>query len=581
MDYQIAASSLNPSEITTLFLSLAVLLVTARALGELARRFQQPAVLGEILAGIILGKTVLGTILPGLSAFLFPAEGSVALSLNAFSTVAIALFLLVAGLEVDLGSVWRQGRPALAVGALGMIIPFAGGFLLAKMAPQMLGLHGQDNPLVAELFLGTALSISALPVIAKILLDLKLYRSDMGMVVIAAGILNDLVGWLIFALLLGMMGQHDAAHFSVGATAGLTLLFGLLMLTVGRWLINQMLPWVQAHLSWPGGMLGVLLTLALLCAAFTEWIGIHAIFGTFIFGVAAGDSRHLREQTRATLDQFISFFFAPLFFASFGLQVNFIANFDWMLVSVILIVAVAGKLVGCALGARWSGLGGRESLAIGFGMNARGAMEIILGILALQAGLIGERLFVGLVLMALVTSFMSGSLMQWVLGAKKVVHFATYLTPGRFVHRLKSRTKQEIVQELVQVLGDGVPIEPQRVVSRVWYHEQQVSSGLGNAVAAPHARIPDLKSPLVAVGLLDEPVDFDQADGAKVQVVCLVLTNFEEPQMQPDLLASIRQTFSNPGITAQAVAADNYVQFLAVVKSIGAEPDHSAAPAPA
>lgn len=165
----------------------------------------------------------------------------------------------------------------------------------------------------------------------------------------------------------------------------------------------------------PGGLLSLALALCFLGAAFTEYIGIHAIFGAFIVGVALGDSEHLSERAKEILHQFINNIFAPLFFVAIGLKVNFIENFDPLLTLVIIAIAFAGKIIGSGWGTRLGGFTWRESLAASFGMNARGAMEIILGLIALETGLINEKVFVSLVIMALVTSMSSGPLMKWIL----------------------------------------------------------------------------------------------------------------------------------------------------------------------
>jgi Kef-type K+ transport system membrane component KefB len=195
-------------------------------------------------------------------------------------------------------------------------------------------------------------------------------------------------------------------------TLGLTILYSVAMLTAGRIIINKSLPWAQKNFSWPGGFLSISLGLAFLGAAFTEFIGIHAIFGAFIVGIAFGDSVHLTEKTREIVNQFVTNIFAPLFFVSIGFKVNFIANFDFQVTALVLIIAVICKLLGAGLGALWGGLTKKESLAVGFGMNARGAMEIILALLALQAGLINQKLFVAIVIMAVVTSVMAGPALQ-------------------------------------------------------------------------------------------------------------------------------------------------------------------------
>jgi Kef-type K+ transport system membrane component KefB len=225
--------------------------------------------------------------------------------------------------------------------------------------------------------------------------------------------ITDLIGWLVFSVVLGMIGKEQS--MSIWKTVLLTVGFTAVMLTLGRGLINRGLPWVNRKLAWPGGLLSLSLALCFLAAAFTEYIGIHAIFGAFIVGVALGDSEHLSERAKEIVHQFINNIFAPLFFVSIGLKVNFIVNFDLTLTLAIIAIAFAGKIIGSGWGTRLGGFTWRESLAAAFGMNARGAMEIILGLVALENGLINEKVFVSLVIMALVTSMSSGPLMKWML----------------------------------------------------------------------------------------------------------------------------------------------------------------------
>jgi len=243
-------------------------------------------------------------------------------------------------------------------------------------------------------------------------MDLNLYRTGLGMIIMAAAMFNDLIGWIIFAVILAMIGAVAGNGLSIGHTISATLGYAIVMLTAGRWLIHHSLRWVQSHSTGPGGVLGFTLSLALFGAAFTEWIGVHAIFGSFLVGIAIGDSSHLREQIRAVINQFVSFILAPLFFASIGLKLNYVANFDWLLTLIVVVIACFGKILGCGVAARSSGMAAGEAWAIGFGMNARGAMEIILALLALQYGVISERVFVALVVLALVTSMMSGPMIQ-------------------------------------------------------------------------------------------------------------------------------------------------------------------------
>ena len=408
--------TMGHEEVTVFFLSLAILLGLARFLGELARKYRQPSVLGEILAGVLLGPTVLGYINHDWFAFLFPDTGATAIAFHGLVTMSVALLLLVAGMEVDLSVALKQGKAAIFVSIAGVALPFFMGSSLAYGLPDMFHYDGGKDLLPFALFVGIGLSITALPVIAKILMDLNMLKSDIGMLIMAAAMINDLIGWIGFAVILALIqpavdaaGQAAAAP-TVGllGTMGLTLLFIGLMLTVGRLFFHRVLPFVQIHTSWPGGVLSFVLVVALLCAALTEYIGIHSIFGAFIAGVAMGDSHHLRERTRDNIHQFITNIFAPIFFASIGLGVNFVEGFNIWLVLLVLSIALVGKIGGCYLGARAAGMQVRERWAVGFGMAAQGAMGIILGQLALNQGLITESLFVAIVIMALVTSLLSG-----------------------------------------------------------------------------------------------------------------------------------------------------------------------------
>ncbi|MBX2915162.1 MAG: cation:proton antiporter [Cyclobacteriaceae bacterium] len=405
-------NKLSQYEVMSLLIQLSVMLLAGRLLAEAARKIKQPAVIGEILAGIILGPTILGMLNPDWFQDLFPS-GSSSLVLDGFVQVAVVMLLFIAGLEVDLHIVLQQGRQAFYTSTFGLIIPFAFGFMFPYFFPEFFGSTNETRHLAYSLFMGTSMAITALPVIARILMDLGIFKSRMGMLVISSAMINDLIGWLIFSVVLGMIGKSQ--NISLWNTVLLTVGFTAAMLTVGRWLINRGLPWVNQKLAWPGGLLSLALALCFLAAAFTEYIGIHAVFGAFIVGVALGDSEHLSERAKEILHQFINNIFAPLFFVAIGLKVNFIENFDLTLTLAIIAIAFAGKIIGSGWGTRLGGFSWRESMAAAFGMNARGAMEIILGLVALENGLINERVFVSLVIMALVTSMSSGPLMKWML----------------------------------------------------------------------------------------------------------------------------------------------------------------------
>lgn len=548
--------------------ALALLIGVARVLGELARYFHQPSLLGELLAGVLLGPTVFGSIAPEWQTWLFPATGPNALVLDGIATLSIVLFLLVAGMEVDLSIVWKQGRSALKVGVLGTAIPFAFAFVVAMLIPKALGWEGKSDRWVFVLFIATAMAITALPVIAKTLMDLDLYRTDLGMVVVSAAIFNDLISWTVFALILGMIGR-EGHGLGIGATLALTLVFAVVMLTLGRMLMHKLLPVLQAYTHYPGGVLGFAMTMGLAGAALTELIGIHAIFGAFLVGVALGDSTHLQERTRVMIDEFVSFIFTPVFFASIGLKVNFFTHFDLGLSLLVLALGCTGKLAGALLGAKWGRFAKRDQWAIAFAMNAHGAMEIVLGTLALQAGVINERLFVALVLMAIVTSAMSGPLIRRALQRRKPHQVIDHLSQKLCIADLRAETRQQAIQELATAAGESSGLDPAVIFNVAWEREQLVATGIGHGVAIPHARMPGLKKPVVALGISEAGIDFDAPDGQPAQVVFLLVTPESDPTAQIELSANISHLFRDPRCLEKVLRAKNFTERLAALKLVG------------
>jgi len=555
-----------------MFCAIGVLLGAARLLGELAHRLRQPAVLGELLAGVVLGPTILGNLLPGIHGFLFPATGPNALALSAITTLAVVLFLLVAGMEVDLSTVRRQGRVAPRVSAVGIGLSFAVGFGVAWWLPERMGWSGSADPVVFALFFATALSISALPVIAKTLMDLDLYRTDLGMIIVSAAIVDDLTGWIVFAILIGLMDGAGVGPASILQTIVLTIVFAAAVLTLGRAFVQRAWPVVQAYTRWPGGVLAFAVTLAFLGAAAAEWIGIHAIFGSFLAGVAIGDTSHLREHTRVTIDHFVSFIFAPVFFASIGLRVDFFAHFNLPLVVAVLAIACVCKLLGGMIGARWGGLPPREAWAVGFAMNSRGAMEIILGLLALELGIIGPDLFVALVVMAIVTSMMSGPLMRYVLQIGRVRRLPDLLRPRHFVAEIRGTTRFDAIAELAGVAAIAAGIDAGQATSAVWTREETMSTGLGNGVALPHARLEGLEAPVLVVGIAPAGIDFDAPDGRLSEVIFLALIPVDDPGAQLHIAAEVARLFREPEMARRACGVRRFTEFLSLLRGAGMEP---------
>jgi Kef-type K+ transport system membrane component KefB len=549
----------------TMFLALAVLLGTAKLAGELMQKLGQPSVLGEILAGILLGPTLLGHFRPQIYAALFPSTGAMPIVLETVTTIGVVFFLLTAGLEIDLRSIFRQGKSALLVSFFGVIIPFALGFAAAGAFPRFLGAEAGASRLIFALFVGTALSISALPVIAKILMDLNLIRTEMGTVVMSSAMFDDLVGWILFSMILGMMNAGSHSFGGVKRTILLVAAFTLLALTVVRWLIDKILPFIQAHTSWPGGVLGFIFTLTLAGAAFAEFAGIHAVFGAFITGIAVGESTHLRKRTSEHIHSIVTNVFAPFFFASIGLRTNFVSNFNLGITATVIGVACLGKLLGAGWGAHLGGMDRRTSWGVGLAMNARGAMEMILGLLALQAGLIRETMFVALVVMALFTSLVSAPAIHFLLRRRRVLTLKDTVTARLFLPDMKFHTKGEALQHMCEIAADTVSNAPERFLRLVLERERVVPSGWENSLAVPHARVGGLPHPIVVIGKSEAGIDFDARDGKLSRLIILILTG--DNQAQHDLLGDAGEMFSRKEAIDQVLEASTFVELVAALNA--------------
>jgi len=270
------------------------------------------------------------------------------------------------------------------------------------------------------LFVGMNLANSANPVLARILMDLGLLKDEIGTMCMAATVVDDLVNWTLFAIILSDIAPSGSVSpTSLPMNIALVALVFVLILGVGRWLGPRTFRWLKQHIAWPSGFIAVTALVVLLAASLTEALGIHAFLGAFLVGAALGGQGDEHQEAHDVIMRFAVSFFAPIYFISMGMTTNYLSNFDWQLVLVILTVALASKLFGVLLGAKMARMPiDREAWAIAFGLNARGATGIILAGVGRAAGVIDDRIFVAIVVMALVTSILAGPMMNWLLSAR-------------------------------------------------------------------------------------------------------------------------------------------------------------------
>lgn len=396
-------------------LQVALMLACALAGGYLMRRIHQPAVLGEMLVGVFIGPTVLGTLAPDMFAELFPATGATALVRGGMIKLGMLFFLFTVGLEIHLADVARVGYRALVIGSIGSVVPLLGGIGAVYAFPDIWGPQAAQNRFIYGLFIGAAMANTANPVLARILLELNLLKANIGTTLMTATIVDDLISWSLLAVVFSEFSPNTPLVETAHAwNSVLVVLFFVGILVAGRYLSTPLLHWVRRHVLWPSGFIAVLCIMVLISAALAEELGIHAFLGPFLLGVALAPTQE-QEQAFDVVNHFVMSFFVPLYFVSLGLSANFATHFDWVLVLLITGVACTTKLSSVFVGARLSGLDRRTSLAVGFGMNARGAIGVLLAALGREHGVINEPVYVALVLMAILTSLIASPAMKMLL----------------------------------------------------------------------------------------------------------------------------------------------------------------------
>ncbi|MFW5943468.1 MAG: cation:proton antiporter [Chloroflexota bacterium] len=415
MDLFTAASH---HDILVLLFQVALLLFSARLLGEFAQRLGQPAVVGEILAGILLGPSVLSSLIPALGAWIVPQTDVQGYLLEVISLVGAIFLLLITGLETDLALVRRHARTAIGVSYGGIIATFTSGFLLGQYLPDFL-LGDPDQRLVFALFVATAMSISAIPVIAKVLMDLNLMRRDIGQTIIAAGMSDDTTGWILLSVVAGLAAGEAVTAGSVLAIVGSVLGFLVLSFTLGHWLVKRLLDYVQDEVISQDRLLTLVVVLTFTWGAITQALNLEAVLGAFVMGILFGQMPRLPDHVHHQLESIALGVFSPIFFAVAGLKVNLLNLLEPQLLLITLLVifiATMGKVIGTYFGARV--IGGRDhwtALSFGAGLNARGAMEIIIATIGLSLGILSQDMFSIIVVMAMATSLMAPTALRYVL----------------------------------------------------------------------------------------------------------------------------------------------------------------------
>ena len=391
------------------------LVACGRLVGELMERIRQPAVMGQLIGGMLLGPSVLGALAPTLQHTLFPNSPGQKAMLDAVSQLGILLLLLLTGMETDLSVIRRSRRTAFSVSIAGIAIPFACGVAVGQYLPDSV-LPDPHRLFITALFLGTALSISSVKIVALVVRELGFLRRTVGQVIVAASIIDDTIGWIIMSVTFGLALHGGIDFMSVTRSLVGTALFLVISFTFGRRIVFFLIRWANDRFVSELAAISMIIIVTGLMALVTDAIGVHTVLGAFVAGILVGQSpiltRHIDEQLRGL----IVALFMPVFFGIAGLSANLraLTSPDLMLLTLyLIIIASIGKFAGAVLGGRIGGLTLAESLAVGSGMNARGSTEVIIASFGLSMGALSQNLFTSIVTMAVVTTMVMPPMLRW------------------------------------------------------------------------------------------------------------------------------------------------------------------------
>lgn len=406
----------GPSEVVFIAQVLA-LMVVGRLLGEAMLRLGQPAVMGQLIAGLLLGPSLFGLLLPDFQHALFPKNPEQKAMIDAISQFGILLLLLLTGMETDLKLVRQTGRAAVFASLMGILLPFVCGVALGELMPESL-LPDPGKRLITALFLGTALSIASVKIVAMVVREMNFTRRVVGQVILASAIIDDSIGWIIVSIIFSLALHGGVDAWAVAQSVIGTFLFMAVSLTIGRRVVFFIIRWVNDTFVSEFAVITAILVIMGGMSLITYAIGVHTVLGAFVAGILIGESpiltKHIDEQLRGL----ITAFFAPVFFGIAGLSADLTILKDPTILAMtvgLILIASLGKFSGAFIGAEIGGLTRREGFALACGMNARGSTEVIIATVGLSMGALTQNLFTMIVAMAVITTLAMPPTLRWAL----------------------------------------------------------------------------------------------------------------------------------------------------------------------
>jgi Kef-type K+ transport system membrane component KefB len=531
---------LSEENIFVFLIQVILLLGLAKLTGEFFRRRGQTTLTAELFVGIFLGPTILGRFAPDLFHALFPADPVQQTMLQTVAWLGVLFLLLETGLEIDFSSAWRQRGEALMIALSDIVVPLGIGFMVFYFLPE----HYLPDPNKRTLFcffMATTITISAMPITARALHDLKLSKTDLGFLIMSALSVNDIIGWVIFSVVLGMLSSAAMGFNHVAIMFTLTVAFTVLCLTTGRHIADLAISKIKEYkMPEPGSSLTFICLLAMVCGAIVHRIGTHALFGFFLAGIMVGEARNLSEKTRQVIAQMVYAIFVPIFFASVGLRIDFLSHFDWKLTLLVITVSMFGKFSGAWFGATLGRVSKSNRLPIAICHTSGGMMEIVVSLIALEYKLISETIFIALVFSAVASSILLGPWLSWAINRRKEVSILEFFSRRFIIPQMMAVDRDHAIRELCElaVLEEGT-VDSETIAEAVLTRERTMGTAVEEGVALPHARMPFLNRPIVVFGRSLQGVDWNSPDGHRSHFIFLILTPQSEDDSQVQILRAL------------------------------------------
>jgi Kef-type K+ transport system membrane component KefB/mannitol/fructose-specific phosphotransferase system IIA component (Ntr-type) len=547
-------------------LEFGLILGASKLLGLLFQKFKQPTITADLLIGLILGPTVLKRISPEFSTFLFPTDHTQFLMLETIAWTGIFFLLLETGLEVNFASIWKQKKQASLIAVSGIAIPLVLciGFLFlipdSYLAPK-------TSKSIFSIFVAVILTISAMPIAIRALYDLNILKSDLGFLVVSALTINDFIGWILFTIILGVFTHGSPDILYILKFIVLTLSFCGFALFLLRNKINHIIRLIKEKSEDGIGLtISFITILGMLFGAITLSIGLHALLGFFLAGIVVGGSEFLSEKERQVINRMVYSIFVPFFFVIIGLKIDFLADFNLFLLLFLSVLGILSKFFGAWVGAFLSKNPKKDLMPIAVAHTAGGEMQIVIGMLALETGLISKPIFVAIVGSAIISTILLGPWLSYVLRLRFEYSFLAIFKKENIIADLRVNNKNQALEHISEKASKICHLSQDELLKSIFSREELMSTAIGNSIAVPDARLSCIKKPVVLYAKSDNPLEWDSPDGLPVHMIFLVLTPLEQTNIQLKLLRNIALMFKGSNLDQKLISSNNINETWQVFK---------------